>query len=157
MRALELVGNTREAHVLVGEEQGEVWRRFAEVKATSEGDILARLVSTVTDLPLLLSAARQYSEQAGVGLTLRAHLGHGHALLRWHAPDVEAALTLLSKARQEAEAAGANLVVWRAPAEVRARFDVWGDVGEGLLLMHRIKAQFDPQNTLNPGRFVGGI
>jgi glycolate oxidase FAD binding subunit len=157
MRALELVGSTREAHVLAGEEENEVWRRFGEVTATSEGDILARLVSTVTGLPPLLSAARGHSEQAGVGLSLRAHIGHGHALLRWHAPDAEAALALVSKARQEAEAAGANLVVWRAPAEVRARFDVWGDVGEGLSLMRRIKAQFDPQNTLNLGRFLGGI
>jgi glycolate oxidase FAD binding subunit len=156
-RALQLMGSTGVSGVLTGDEEGQLWRRFGEITATSEGDILARLVSAVTGLPPLLSAARRDSEQAGVGLSLRAHLGHGHALLRWHAPETEAAITLLSKARSQAEATGSNLVVWRAPAEVRARFDVWGDPGDGLSLMRRIKAQFDPQSTLNPGRFVGGI
>jgi glycolate oxidase FAD binding subunit len=41
--------------------------------------------------------------------------------------------------------------------EVRGGIDVWGSVGEGLGLMRRVKQQFDPQRTLNPGRFVGGI
>jgi glycolate oxidase FAD binding subunit len=36
-------------------------------------------------------------------------------------------------------------------------FDVWGDAGDALPLMRAIKTQFDPKNTLNPGRFVGGI
>ena len=29
--------------------------------------------------------------------------------------------------------------------------------GDALPLMRAVKAQFDPKNTLNPGRFVGGI
>ena len=34
--------------------------------------------------------------------------------------------------------------------------DLWGPV-EGLDLMRRVKAQFDPEGRLSPGRFVGGI
>jgi glycolate oxidase FAD binding subunit len=43
-----------------------------------------------------------------------------------------------------------------APPDVRAGIDVWGPAG-GLDLMRRVKATFDPQRRLAPGRFVGGI
>ena len=33
--------------------------------------------------------------------------------------------------------------------------DRWGPV-DGLALMRRVKAQFDPDGRLAPGRFVGG-
>jgi FAD/FMN-containing dehydrogenase len=34
---------------------------------------------------------------------------------------------------------------------------VWEDLGAAGRLMRRIKAQLDPANLLNPGRFVAGI
>ncbi len=36
-------------------------------------------------------------------------------------------------------------------------FDAWGSAGDALPLMKAVKQQLDPGNTLNPGRFVGGI
>ncbi len=51
---------------------------------------------------------------------------------------------------------GGSLVVMSAPAEVKKRIDVWGDV-ESLSVMRALKQQFDPKSTLNPGRYVGGI
>jgi glycolate oxidase FAD binding subunit len=35
--------------------------------------------------------------------------------------------------------------------------DAWGSVGDTLPLMRALKQQLDPQGTLNPGRFAGGI
>jgi glycolate oxidase FAD binding subunit len=35
--------------------------------------------------------------------------------------------------------------------------DVWGDPGSSVVLMRALKAKLDPKNTLNPGRYVGGI
>ena len=40
---------------------------------------------------------------------------------------------------------------------MKERIDVWGLEGPQLDLMKRIKEQFDPNGTLNPGRFVKGI
>ena len=48
------------------------------------------------------------------------------------------------------------LSILSAPVELKERFDIWGYTGNGLQVMRRIKEQFDPQNILNPGRFVGG-
>lgn len=50
-----------------------------------------------------------------------------------------------------------SLIILDAPPEVKRRIDVWGPVGEPLTLMQALKAEFDPQRILNPGRFVGRI
>jgi len=47
-------------------------------------------------------------------------------------------------------------VTW-APLPVKSALRVWDDAGAAGRLMQRIKAQLDPSNVLNPGRFVGGI
>jgi glycolate oxidase FAD binding subunit len=39
----------------------------------------------------------------------------------------------------------------------RCELDSWGSAGDALPLMRAVKAQFDSKETLNPGRFVGGI
>ena len=64
---------------------------------------------------------------------------------------------LLAAARTAAHALDGRAVIERCPAGVKARFDVWDDVGEGIEVMRRLKEQYDPGRTLNPGRFVGGI
>ncbi len=60
-------------------------------------------------------------------------------------------------ARRLAEKAGGSLVVTAAPVAVKERVDVWGDIGDALSIMRRLKEQFDPRGTLNPGRYVGGL
>jgi FAD/FMN-containing dehydrogenase len=35
--------------------------------------------------------------------------------------------------------------------------DAWGTPGDTLPLLQAVKNRLDPKNTLNPGRFVGGI
>lgn len=51
---------------------------------------------------------------------------------------------------------GGSLVLQHRPAAMPT-LDAWGTPGDTLPLMRAIKKQFDPKNTLNPGRFVGGI
>jgi glycolate oxidase FAD binding subunit len=51
-----------------------------------------------------------------------------------------------------------SVVIERAPLAVRSSIDPWGSVPAGALeLMRTLKREFDPGQTLNPGRFVGGI
>jgi glycolate oxidase FAD binding subunit len=70
----------------------------------------------------------------------------------------DAVLAAIEQARAAAVAAGGSLVVQAAPPEVKQRVDVWGEVDPATFeLMRRLKSEFDPRGTLNPGRFVGGL
>jgi glycolate oxidase FAD binding subunit len=53
---------------------------------------------------------------------------------------------------------GGSLVVERAPTDLKADLDIWGPISaESLAIMSRLKREFDPEEILNPGRFVGGL
>jgi glycolate oxidase FAD binding subunit len=58
--------------------------------------------------------------------------------------------------RGELESHGGSVVVLHRPENMPA-LDAWGNAGDALPLMKAVKQQLDPRNTLNPGRFVGGI
>ena len=62
----------------------------------------------------------------------------------------------LSALRADLERMSGSLVLLHRPAALRT-FDAWSTTGDSLPLMKSIKCQLDPANTLNPGRFVGGI
>jgi glycolate oxidase FAD binding subunit len=62
----------------------------------------------------------------------------------------------LQDLREQFERNGGSLVVLYRPAGMPS-IDTWGNAGDALPLMKSIKQQLDPKNTLNPGRFVGGI
>jgi len=51
---------------------------------------------------------------------------------------------------------GAYLIE-KCPIDVKREMDIFSDVGNSINLMRRIKNQYDPNRTLNPGRFVGKI
>ncbi|MGE3799138.1 MAG: FAD-binding oxidoreductase [Thermomicrobiales bacterium] len=44
-----------------------------------------------------------------------------------------------------------------ASVEHRRGLDAWGESVDAMELMTRLKREFDPGSTLNPGRFVGGL
>jgi glycolate oxidase subunit GlcD len=75
--------------------------------------------------------------------------GEGHTF----DDDKLVAARILGELREEARAAGGSLVVERARARFRHRFDSWGLGDSASLLVRRIKEQLDPSNTFAPGRF----
>ena len=68
----------------------------------------------------------------------------------------EALRGALQKLRDDLQGKDGSLVVLHSPDKMPA-FDAWGTAGDALPLMRAVKKQLDPKNTLNPGRFVGGI
>ena len=79
--------------------------------------------------------------------------GLGGLRLEGSAGSLRAALRTL---RGELQGQHGSLVVLHRPDKMPA-FDAWGMAGDALALMKAVKQQLDPKNTLNPGRFVGGI
>ena len=82
--------------------------------------------------------------------------GTGLGWLRLAASSVPAIHQVLHNLRPELERAAGSLVLLHRPAEMSA-IDAWGSSGDAFPVMLSVKQQFDPQNTLNPGRFIGGI
>lgn len=64
---------------------------------------------------------------------------------------------VLTQLRQSALEAQGNLVIETAPPELKRHIDVWGPVGNTLSLMKQVKAKFDADGLLNPGRFIASI
>jgi glycolate oxidase FAD binding subunit len=69
----------------------------------------------------------------------------------------DAAPGLLDQLRSRLKASGGSVIALRIPESIRAGLDVWGCDSNALALMREIKRRFDPNRTLNPGRFVGNI
>jgi glycolate oxidase FAD binding subunit len=139
----------------VADTSAEVWdelvrarvaarQRAVVVKATAPISLASRLVA------ILESRLRELEP------LVWAHAGSGVAYAACSAPRDAGAL---ASARDDVQALGTNasLVVERCPTALKGAIDVWGDPGPSLSLMRAIKARLDPNNTLNPGRYVGRI
>jgi FAD/FMN-containing dehydrogenase len=96
--------------------------------------------------------------QARTDHTLLCHAGNGLTLLNL-LPDTKGAddKSLAGAVRAllaECRKAGGNLVVQRAPADLKKNLPVWGEPGSDLPLMKRIRVELDPLGIMNPGRFA---
>ena len=81
-------------------------------------------------------------------------VGCGYASLAGSEVALRAALLTL---RNDVATLDGTIVALGCPLAVKRGVDVWGPSSDAQPLMVRIKQRFDPEGTLNPGRFVGGI
>lgn len=100
-----------------------------------------------------IQAALPQSVQAAVAATV----SHGALRGAFRSGTVGALVRGLNAAREALVGLGGYLVVQRLPDAAGNGLDVWGRAPDGLGVMRRLKAAFDPKGILNPGRFVGGI
>lgn len=71
--------------------------------------------------------------------------------------DLDEGLSALPRLREIAVASGGTLVVESCPSEAKGDLDVFGEPPSSFPLMRAVKQQFDPNNVLSPGRFVGRL
>lgn len=118
------------------------------------GDTALKVVAPVAELHAALGALR---DAVGAAVAVRGGAGVGvvHAALPGTVPN-ERVEAVLAAVRTSMLARGGSCVVLDAPAAVRRGLDLWGPV-PGLPLMRAVKAQFDPERIMAPGRMVGGI
>ena len=94
----------------------------------------------------------------GMGMVI----GPGRGVLRCVFPGLDwgddmVISSVADGSRGVVESVGGYAVVERCPTQAKKGLDVWGDAGQGLGVMRRLKEQMDPNRLFNPGRFVGGI
>lgn len=90
-----------------------------------------------------------------------AHAGVGAVTAALHSdrepPDLAPVTAVLRDWRLAARGGAGHATLLQAPLAVKADVAVWDDPGGAGRIMQRIKAQLDPRNVLNPGRFVAGL
>ena len=119
---------------------------------------LSVLPSVVVDT---MEQGASSARQRGLTSAWCAHAGVG-----WVTAAVRAAgdrqdpailAAVLAEWRAAARAGGGHASIRWAPLAVKAALPVWDDAGPAARIMQRIKGELDPQNLLNPGRFVAEI
>lgn len=110
------------------------------VQANQAIALTHRLQALLSDQPWSL----QLHGGSGLG---RLRLDQGHQITA----------ELVAQLRQACQAEGGFFTLLQAPVELKQQVEVWGYRADALPVMRAVKAQFDPQHLLSPGRFVGGI
>ena len=114
-----------------------------------------------TQVAELMEQGSGVARARGLGTAWAARAGVGvvsAALATGHEPAEPAPIAaVLAEWREMARAGGGHATLEWAPLAVKAQVPVWDDAGAAGRIMQRIKAELDPKNVLNPGRFVAGI
>lgn len=138
-----------------GAEEAALWSRH-EVQR-SAGNVRAKATFGPAGLARAVEALRP------LAATLRspglvADPATGILLVAGDLAEAEACAVAVEAARATLRPLGnGSLVLAAAPAELRARVDVWGPPPPGIEVMRRLKKELDPEARLSPGRHVGGI
>jgi glycolate oxidase FAD binding subunit len=122
------------------------------------------LVARLSVLPAHIAAVCALIERAAAARSLAWRLvmqgvGAGTVRLAGDEAALRAAFLALREALGGSGAAGLSgtIVALGCPLAVKRGLDVWGPAGDAQPVMVRLKQRFDPDGTLSPGRFLGGI
>ncbi|MCY4109608.1 MAG: FAD-binding oxidoreductase [Chloroflexi bacterium] len=149
--------------VLGGEEQELVWNsaRELQVVAAAAGAAVCKISVLSSEVPQVFDEVRGVGDSAGLETMVwgRAVNGICHAAIYGADSDPAAVRSAIELLRGRLGGGSRSVVVESCPPAVKEGLDVWGDTVDpvALRIMKSIKEKFDPNNTLNPGRFVGGI
>ena len=138
---------------------GELTRGGAGVSA-SRDSMMVKVSLLMSALPAFCQEVQDLAAQTDAAWSLVAHAGSGIAYVvipvpHPEAPDVERLLAHIQALERCVARGQGRRVIERAPAAVKQHCQVWGPTGDDFALMRAIKASFDPQHRLNPGRFIG--
>lgn len=144
------------------EEMAErLWCSIRDIAADPDINLSLRISGLPAEIQFwLTNLAGVFSDGRYTMETLSHHRsGVARAVVRFDPTETldEELADKLRQLRRSCQERNAALIIERAPVALKKRLDVWGEVGATAELMRALKRQFDPNRTLNPGRFVAGI
>lgn len=126
------------------------WQRLCDF-AVRPSSLVYRVMVPRAELRSILETASGWTPAATIVADVAS------ALVWISFPANQAATGFFAKLIAMAKQRRGHAVMFAAPAALKAGSDVWGPLPPSLALMRKIKQQFDPQQILNPGRFLSGI
>jgi glycolate oxidase FAD binding subunit len=148
--AMALAAGARDTRALEPEVAQDLWSRIGDFPRAGAGDTLIRVACLPSQLAAAIAAAGALGVRFGLSLRYTTRALSGVAYARVGGGDPDAWLHALRDALP-----AANLAILD-PAGMSGGLPdalTFGRPPEGLAVMRRIKAEFDPKGLLNPGRF----
>ena len=154
-----LASNGAAPRVLEGDAQRGFWRdavSVAEPPSTGEPYTVCRMSALSSQIPSLLGSAAEIAAEHGLDWRAEAHAVSGVGRVRWTGGDADPVCRAVADLRGAAQMFDAPVVVEAAPPGVKRRLDVWGTDPSNAAhaLASELRRAFDPNRTLNPGRFL---
>jgi glycolate dehydrogenase FAD-binding subunit len=168
--ALQHLPLTRAASISTwsGVEQERLWAGLGALTRGASGPdaapdcIVVKVSLLLSALPAFCQEVQDIAATSDSAWPVVAHAGSGIVYVHIpvphpETPDAEQLLTHLQALEQCVARCQGRRVIECAPVAVKQQCQVWGPTGDDFALMRAIKASFDPQSRLNPGRFLGGL
>lgn len=135
------------------------WAGAREPAGGAAGGLLLRCEVPEGRLPELAGEVAGGVAGGPAPIRLTAWCGLGTLWCAWAGDAVPGPLALdtVRGVRAAAERLGGRAVVAASPPEVHDQAEVFGDAGPLLPAFRAIKARFDPERVLAPGRFIGAL
>ncbi|MDG0866069.1 FAD-binding oxidoreductase [Candidatus Lucifugimonas marina] len=130
--------------------------------ALDDAETNAKLSVRMTSLPVATMSTAEsirsaVSSSAQSDVSTICDLGFGALTVLVADTEDSDQVDITNSITSEIEKHPASYVIEKCGLSVKQSRDVFSDVGSSIDLMKRIKNQYDPTNTLNPGRFAGKI
>jgi glycolate oxidase FAD binding subunit len=139
---------------------GSAWAHLAAPASEAFGSPAAVMSFSVlpTSVSELMEQGTEAARRRGLTSAWSAHAGVGGVTGALAAErEASTVAAVLTEWRTLARTGGGHASLLWAPLAVKSEVPVWDDAGPAGRIMQRIKAQLDPNNVLNPGRFIAGI
>ncbi|MDP6115877.1 MAG: FAD-binding oxidoreductase [Planctomycetota bacterium] len=158
VRALLGPGQADRTLLLEDEIQDEVRQMLFSFCAPEETCFIGKANLLSSNVTSFIKEAEKAAAEREIEIAAASHIANGIVYLKIQSkcPD-EGVVDLVSTFTRHAVHMGGSFVVEHASPNVKKKVEVWGPVRGDLGLMKSIKETLDPNRSLNPGRFVGGI
>ena len=130
------------------EAETQLWQKSAAITTMTDSD-----TAVVCKIGIAPNAAVNFLQLKQVikrDVAVRVHASSGIGQLQIDSADNSIIELLRSHCQQNC----GFLTILDAPQALKQEINIWGYSGNALKTMQALKNQFDPQNILNPGRFI---
>lgn len=141
-------------NVALAESDETVWQARQRL-FDRNGSLILKASTLPSEICSVNSELQQWAAEKGSAVEVVAQATGLMTISVDAAPD--AAVALIESLRKRLAQKGGSVVLLRLPDLLRGKVDRWEPAPGALPLMHEIKRRFDPDRTLSPGRFIGGI
>ena len=142
------------------------WLPMSNLSATLDKKF-SGLIKAKLNYPLslgkgIIESGESIFSQANLDYIFQTHAGNGicHTGLLIDKKDTAAtdkAVAALGQLLGRCREVDGNLIIQSAPADVKDKLKIWGEIGSNFVVMKRLKNQLDPTGIMSPGRFVEGL